>query len=76
MTSETLTQVEHEAAIAKLEAKHRAELQAQSDAWIKAQKMQTAIAGEHFGTIWELERRGLITTSVDQDGWVIWKQAA
>ena len=76
MTSETLTQLEHEAAIAKLEAKHLQAMQHQKDSWIKAQKQDTAVAGNHYGTIWELERRGLITTLVDSDGFVVWQAAA
>lgn len=66
---------QHEAAMAALEAKHKADLQAQLAKWIMAQKMDTAVAGGHYGTIFELERRGLITTSVDPDGFVVWQPA-
>lgn len=64
-----------EATVAALEAKHLAEIQHLKDSWIKAQKMDTCVAGDYYGTIWELERRGLITTTVSPDGFVEWQLA-
>lgn len=62
-------------AIIALEAKHRAELRAQRDAWVLNQKkeLKGEVLGQH-GSLYELEQRGLIATWVDPLGFVIWAE--
>lgn len=74
-TSQEELIAQHEATVAALEAKHQAQIQSLKDSWIMAQKQDTCVAAGSYGTIWELERRGLITTSVSPDGFVEWQAA-
>lgn len=63
----------HKAAIVELEKKHRQAMQDQKDAWVQVQKMRnTAHCLDRYGTLDEMERMGLITTMIDEDGFVTW----
>lgn len=70
--SETLKH-RQEVAIAELEAKHQAELKEQKNNWVLNQKLrQTAQCLGKYGTIYDMEKQGLITTEVDPEGFLSW----